>query len=235
MQEDNRNRLKALFASVLPGALSVALRIPSTVEYVSEHRKDNASDVLKKTRLKKSINLFRDLAQEMKIKPRSVGLDALDINKGPSFSPGGKGKPGFVNYDGAIEGIMGHELGHAKIHELRPSDSSKILSFLRRHGNKAGFLGSTAAMFVEDDDKADALTLLSTGAYLPRLIEEGRASSLGGKAIYNIAKREGDSFLKRIMRSASAFKGMPSYLAAAAVPIGAHFSRKILREGKKDE
>jgi hypothetical protein len=122
--------------------------------------------------------------------------------------------------ESAIHGIVAHEVGHAarlSAGKLRPRlyGGSKILSGVL---GAAGLLRASVGREISGREAAgwQAATAL---AALPMLNEEVQASRIGSR----LAGLRG-------LRRLGAFRGVPSYIAAASVPAAAYGIRKLLNK-----
>lgn len=133
-------------------------------------------------------------------------------------------------------GTLAHEFGHAM-------QSQKQLQFV--HNARRAYAPATSGLLAssllrtstsndnEFLDKLDAgLAAVGTASFLPTVYNEIDASRRGSVSLGTASTRLG-----RIKQRAQAFKGVPSYLAAASVPGAMYFGGKYMREAatKKSE
>ena len=133
-------------------------------------------------------------------------------------------------------GTLAHEFGHAL-------QSKKQLNFV--HAARRPYGAATSGLLAssllrtstsndnEFLDKVDAgLATVGTASFLPTVYNEIDASRRGSVTLGTAPTRLG-----RIKQRAQAFKGVPTYLAAAATPAAMYFGGKYMREAatKKSE
>lgn len=122
--------------------------------------------------------------------------------------------------------ILAHELGHAK---QRPLLQNPVFKALRRAGSFATAYGGIAPMLRTDPDAARTDALIGTAGMLPTLGIEFDASLRGSNLMKRLAKQEGTwdkmKLLEKLKYRLGSFKGFPTYLAAASLPLASYGTR----------
>ena len=119
--------------------------------------------------------------------------------------------------EGVSKGVAAHELGHAEQFFKSPK-LSKGMYYASKPGLMTGMLASGFAATTEDEKKAKRYSILSTLLSSPLVALEADASHRGARML----RETGTPMLK----SLSAFKGVPSYAAVAAMPLVTYLIKK---------
>lgn len=125
--------------------------------------------------------------------------------------------------------ILAHELGHAK---QRRFLQNKLVNTGRRVGGLLTAYGGFAPLFRQDPEAAKRDALLGTAGMLPTLGLEFDASLRGSNLMKQLARQEGTwsnmKLFDKLKHRLGAFKGFPTYLAAATLPLATYGTMKGL-------
>lgn len=234
-------------AAVTPGALVQAYTYPAVGRHISArsgllpmynaYGGDEAAARLVEAMKVDGVPLREFLADKGIALRSSMGFRGMGV--GPAFVArerltedllnslvGSEGKNGAVLLGfkptasrSAVEGITAHELGHAVRRSrglLRPAAyrRSKLLA------SAIGSIGSLRTAYGDVGGDEASLWSAATGlASLPMLNEEIQASRLGSR----LAGLRG-------LRRLSAFRGVPTYLAAATLPALTYAARRLINK-----
>lgn len=188
------------FTFALDGTLSDRLEKPYSDQRLKQYRK--------------IMKLFGKDAPN--VSPYSTGTHAAYV---PSLNtvwanPGIKDDAGH---------ILAHELGHARQRKLL---LDRWFKTLRGAGAAATAYGGLAPFLRSDPDNARNDALIGTAGMLPTLGVEFDASLRGSNLMKRLAQQEGTwskmKLLDKLKYRLGAFKGFPSYLAAAALPLASY-------------
>lgn len=122
--------------------------------------------------------------------------------------------------------ILAHELGHARQQKFLRNKGVKAL---RSAGQFATAYGGLAPLIRTDPDAARTDALVGTAGMLPTLGIEFDASLRGSNLMKRLAQQEGTwskmKLLDKLKHRLGAFRGFPTYLAAASLPLASYGTR----------
>lgn len=122
--------------------------------------------------------------------------------------------------------LLAHELGHARQRTFLKSPTYRAL---RQGGILASLYGSIAPFLRRDPDAARTDALIGTAGMLPTLGIEFDASLRGSNLMKRLAQQEGTwdkmKLLEKLKYRLGAFRGFPTYLATASLPLASYGTR----------
>lgn len=139
--------------------------------------------------------------------------------------------------------ILAHELGHARQQKFLLNRGVRAL---RSAGQFATAYGGLAPLLRTDPDAARTDALVGTAGMLPTLGIEFDASLRGSNLMKRLAQQEGTwskmKLLDKLKHRLGAFRGFPTYLAAASLPLASYgtrlglggYSKKIQKPEQSD-
>tara|TARA_Y100000361_G_scaffold96881_1_gene86830 strand:+ start:569 stop:1324 length:756 start_codon:yes stop_codon:yes gene_type:complete len=113
-------------------------------------------------------------------------------------------------------GIFAHELGHAEQFN-KGGKFTKLNNKLQTPSRMALGFGIIPQLFADNQETAKGYAQLATLASAPTIINEFDASRRGRNLLKKAAKKSGSKL--SFLQSLAPFKGMPSYLLTAALPL----------------
>jgi hypothetical protein len=130
------------------------------------------------------------------------------------------GKGGKVVLTAPSEGILAHELGHARsIGRLGPGKLPYLLARGYAPAIGAGYatLKGYQGAFLDDPKMALTGAAVASASMVPMVADEMIASGIGSKLL-----KDADPGYKRGLKALSSWRGVPTYLAAALAPFAAY-------------
>lgn len=190
---------------------------PSEIDDMLKSVSLDRSNIVTPMQFKKE--MLRDMKPELRAKMGTKGVKQfLKMVQGPAALVGKTGKR-FATVPDYGKGIdvttLAHELGHLKSKLMSTQGLAKAFNILG-HAGLAG--GNYIPAFTKDENIGLTGATAGSALQLPRIASELEASARGAKMLPKHLK------LKRLL----AFKGVPSYMAAAALPFGVYGIKKYL-------
>lgn len=166
----------------------------------------------------------------------------------PYSTVGSKGEKLISNTSYKNPFILAHEYGHTqsdvlnaqaefikansnwrklKLKDLLAAKKlKKLIRPIAHHLGSPAAMGSTAALLLSDNENIALPTaLIGTGATIPMLSEEIKASHTGAKAIKDLAKQ--NKIPLKILDKLKPYVGVPTYAAVASVPLLTYMFKKL--------
>lgn len=201
-----------------PGLAATPFGMGASRGFVDNSIKNETSENL--------LNRTNNMAKQMGVREN---IDIIE-NPSPAFAPskahmaGGRQNPAVRAPKGISEGVLAHELGHARNYQ----NMSKLQKDLTLGARGLGGVASqvSGAWAAGQDNPSYTPGLVAAGANLPTLIDEGMAT---GRAFKHLRNTTG-SWGKALSKGKHLIPAFGSYAAMAGAPLGITALRKAYND-----